>query len=48
LIDLFKKSSTSSLLLVNNLDNYGCPVIKGLPTPKECRELSSLYDHDEH
>ena len=31
-----------------NLDNYGCAVIKGLLTPAECRELSSLYDHDEH
>jgi len=34
--------------LVNNLDTYGCAVIKGLLAPKECRELSSLYDHDEH
>src|ERR1700730_17306470 len=34
--------------IVNNLDNYGCAVIKGLLEPKECRELSSLYDHDEH
>ena len=34
--------------IVNNLDNYGCAVIKGLLAPKECRELSSLYDHDEH
>jgi len=34
--------------IINNLDNYGCAVIKGLLTPKECRELSSLYDHDEH
>jgi len=25
--------------IVNNLDNYGCAVIKGLLTPKECREL---------
>jgi hypothetical protein len=34
--------------IINNLDNYGCAVIMGLLTPKECRELSSLYDHDEH
>jgi hypothetical protein len=34
--------------ILNNLDNYGCAVVKGLLTPKECRELSSLYDHDEH
>src|SRR6202022_1614260 len=34
--------------IVNNLDNYGCAVVKGLLTAKECRELSSLYDHDEH
>ena len=34
--------------LVNNLDTYGCAVIKGLLAPKECRESSSLYDHNEH
>ena len=34
--------------IFDNLDNYGCAVIKGLLTPTECRELSSLYDHDEH
>jgi uncharacterized protein len=34
--------------IINDLDNYGCAVIKGLLTPKECRKLSSLYDHDEH
>jgi hypothetical protein len=34
--------------IVNNLDTYGCAVIKGLLAPKECRELSSLYDHNEH
>ena len=34
--------------IVNNLDNYGCAVVKDLLTPKECRELSSLYDQDEH
>jgi uncharacterized protein len=34
--------------IVNNLDNYGCAVVKDILTPKECRELSSLYDQDEH
>jgi hypothetical protein len=34
--------------IINDLDNYGCAVIKGLLTPTECRKLSSLYDHDEH
>ena len=34
--------------IVKNLDNYGCAVIKGLLLPKECQELSSFYDHDEH
>jgi hypothetical protein len=34
--------------IINDLDNYGSVVIKGLLTPNECRELSSLYDHDEH
>ncbi|MGA8656063.1 MAG: 2OG-Fe(II) oxygenase [Chthoniobacterales bacterium] len=34
--------------IVTELDSYGCAVAKGVLTPKECRELSSFYDHDEH
>ena len=34
--------------IVTELDSYGCAVAKGVLTPKECRELSSFYEHDEH
>jgi hypothetical protein len=34
--------------IVSDLDSYGCAVAKGALTPKECHELSSCYDHDEH
>jgi uncharacterized protein len=34
--------------IVTDLDSYGCAFAKGVLTPKECRELSSCYDHDEH
>jgi uncharacterized protein len=34
--------------IINDLDHYGCAVIKGVLTPGTCHELSSCYGHDEH
>ena len=31
-----------------DLSSYGCAVIEKLLTPQECREIASLYPHEEH
>lgn len=32
----------------SELSNYGCAVLKNILTPEECKEIASLYPHEEH
>ena len=34
--------------ILSDLDRFGCATTKGVLTAKECHELLSCYDHDEH
>jgi hypothetical protein len=32
----------------SELDDFGCAVLERLMSPEECRNIASLYDHEEH
>jgi uncharacterized protein len=34
--------------MISDLDGYGCAVARSVLTSKECEELGSCYDQDEH
>lgn len=32
----------------NEMNAYGCAVLKGVLTPQECKDIAALYPHEEH